>query len=167
MVFCMTLSVSHMVVEEVWQFIEVCSISLCTALLRSHHCISVRLRSGLWLDHCNTLILFFFRHSVVDLLLCLSCCACFPSWENGLESAFDPLRQLLDTHLLLIKVLCYLLINDYTARLYNHVYKTSVDSCKVLLGTCGTALFITGEEWLEIDLLETISDHPSAIKTLI
>ena len=33
--------------------------------------ISTRLRSGLWLDHFKTLILFFFTHSVVDLLLCL------------------------------------------------------------------------------------------------
>lgn len=33
--------------------------------------------SGLWLGHCNTLMLFFFGHSVVDLLLSLgklSCC---------------------------------------------------------------------------------------------
>lgn len=33
--------------------------------------------SGLWLGHCNTLMLFFIGHSVADLLLCLgklSCC---------------------------------------------------------------------------------------------
>ena len=59
------------------QLIEVCSIGLCTALWRSHHSISVRLRSGLWQDHCNTLILFFFTHSVVDLLLCLGSLSCW------------------------------------------------------------------------------------------
>lgn len=42
---------------------------LCTALLRSRHRISVVLRSGLELGHCNTF--FFFSHLVVDLLLCL------------------------------------------------------------------------------------------------
>ena len=50
---------------------------VCTSLLRSSHTVPIRLRSGLWLEHCNQLILFFFRHSVVDLLLCLgslSCC---------------------------------------------------------------------------------------------
>ena len=36
------------------QLIEVCSIGLCTALWRSHHSVSVRLRSGLWLDHCTS-----------------------------------------------------------------------------------------------------------------
>ena len=80
-------SVSHMVVEglgcdplffpTLLQIIEVCSIGLCTALLRSHHSILVSLRSGLWLNHCNTLILFFFRHSVVDLLLCLGSLSCW------------------------------------------------------------------------------------------
>lgn len=41
------------------------------ALLRFCHSISVRVRSGLWLGHCNTLILLFFSHSVADLLLWL------------------------------------------------------------------------------------------------
>lgn len=46
------------------------SICLCTALLLSHHSILIRLSSGLWPGHCDALILFFFSHSVVDLLLC-------------------------------------------------------------------------------------------------
>jgi len=43
---------------------------LYTALCGSHHSISISLRSEL-LDHCNTLILLFFRHSVIDFLICL------------------------------------------------------------------------------------------------
>ena len=61
--------------------LRLAGIRLCTALLRSHHSISIRLRSGLWLDHFNTLILFFFRHSGVDLLIflgSLSCCMTQP-----------------------------------------------------------------------------------------
>jgi len=53
------------------------SLCLYSALLRSWCIISVRLRSCLWLGQCNTLILFFFSHSVVDLLVflgSLSCC---------------------------------------------------------------------------------------------
>lgn len=37
--------------------------------LRSHQCISVRLRPGLLLEHCSSLILFFFSQSVADLML--------------------------------------------------------------------------------------------------
>ena len=59
------------------QLIEVCSISLWTALLRSQHSISNRWSSGLWLDHCDTLIIFFFRHSDVDLLPCLGSLSCW------------------------------------------------------------------------------------------
>jgi len=55
-IFCIMSSVSHIVVEE-FTFVSIC---WCTAPLKSRHSISVRLRSGLWLDHCNTLILFFF-----------------------------------------------------------------------------------------------------------
>ena len=70
------LYVSHMVPSfqhcfSSWRF----GGSSCTALLRSHHSISVRLRS--WtLDNCNSLIIFFFRHSAVDLLGLgsVSCC---------------------------------------------------------------------------------------------
>jgi len=50
------------------RFVDIC---LCTPLLKSHHSISVRLRSGLWLGKCNILILVFFSHSVIDLLVCL------------------------------------------------------------------------------------------------
>jgi len=53
---------------------EIC---LWTALLRSHHRNSIRLRSGVWLGHCNILILFFFSHSVINLMVflgTLSCC---------------------------------------------------------------------------------------------
>ena len=43
----------------------------------SHHRISIRLKTWLWLHHCNTSTLFFFRHLIVDLLVLLgsfSCC---------------------------------------------------------------------------------------------
>lgn len=51
-------------------------IEFCTALLKPRNRISNRLRYGLCLDHCNTFILFFFSHSVGDLLCLrsLSCC---------------------------------------------------------------------------------------------
>ncbi len=45
--------------------------------LRSCHSISIGFKSGLWLGHSKTLILFFLSHSEVDLLVCLrslSCC---------------------------------------------------------------------------------------------
>ena len=48
-----------------------------TACLRSCHSISIGFRSGLWLDHSRTFILFLLSHSEVDLLVCfesLSCC---------------------------------------------------------------------------------------------
>ena len=59
------------------QFFEVCSIHLSTALLRSHHSISIRSRCGLWL-HCNTLVLLYFY-----ILIC--CCVwdhCSVSWTS-------------------------------------------------------------------------------------
>lgn len=47
--------------------LEHCSSSSFAAFIyQSHHSISIRLRSGLWLGHCNSS-----THSVVDLLLCL------------------------------------------------------------------------------------------------
>jgi len=48
------------------QFIEVCGHLF---MHSSRHSISVGLRSRLRLGHCNTLILFFFSHSSVDLLV--------------------------------------------------------------------------------------------------
>ncbi len=45
--------------------------------LRSCHSISIGFKSGLWLGHSKTIILFFLSHSEVDLLVCLgslSCC---------------------------------------------------------------------------------------------
>ncbi len=45
--------------------------------IRSCHGISIRIKSGLWLGHSKTFILFFLSHSEVDLLVCLgslSCC---------------------------------------------------------------------------------------------
>ena len=47
------------------------------ACLRSFHSISVEFKSGLWLSHSITFILFSLSHAEVDLLLCfrsLSCC---------------------------------------------------------------------------------------------
>jgi len=55
------------------------------ALFRSHHSISMRLRSGLLLGQFNALVLFFFRHSVVGLLLCLGSLSCWwPSFSQAL-----------------------------------------------------------------------------------
>lgn len=59
------------------QLTEVCGhlFTVCTGPFRSHHGISIWLRSGLLMGHCNTLILlFFFNHSVVDFVLCSSSC---------------------------------------------------------------------------------------------
>ena len=71
----------EILVHTSWQqcFSSLTLVGIClhTALLKSHQTISIGLRSGLWLGHCNTLILFFFSHSVVDLLVhlgSLSCC---------------------------------------------------------------------------------------------
>jgi len=63
--------ISLIIVEEFFLTLlyTVVGICICTALLRSHHSISIGLRSGLQLGHCNTLILFFFSHSLVDLLV--------------------------------------------------------------------------------------------------
>jgi len=52
--FCETLSVSHIIEEQLFfttllQFIEVCSIGLCAALLKSHHSISVKV----WTFFCR------------------------------------------------------------------------------------------------------------------
>lgn len=47
---------------DLWSFIYV-ELSQKLAL------ISIRLTSGLWLGHCNTMILFSFSHSVIDFLL--------------------------------------------------------------------------------------------------
>ena len=52
------LSVPQIVVEKCWYTL------LCTALLRYHQNFNQ-------MGHCNTLIIFFLWHSVVDLLLCL------------------------------------------------------------------------------------------------
>ena len=60
-------------------------ICLSTTLLRSHHSVLTSLRSGLYLAHYNTLIRFFFRHSVADLLLCLGSLSCWwPSFSQAL-----------------------------------------------------------------------------------
>lgn len=47
---------------DLWSFIYV-------GLSQKLALISIRLTSGLWLGHCNTMILFFFSYSVIDLLL--------------------------------------------------------------------------------------------------
>lgn len=49
---------------------KIVHMQISTALLRYHHSISVGLRCGLRLSHYNTLILFFFSKSAVDLMLC-------------------------------------------------------------------------------------------------
>lgn len=67
----MSLSVSHITVEVFWPVLlynissvhwslQVC---LCTTLLESHQNISIRLRSSVWLDHCNSFLCwsFFYR----------------------------------------------------------------------------------------------------------
>ena len=87
------LSYSHIIVQEFFSTLLYNVASVLWTLqhcfmhssLKSHHSISGRLRSGLWLDHCNTLILFFFRHSAVDLLLCLGSLSCWwPSYSHAL-----------------------------------------------------------------------------------
>ena len=50
---------------------------MCMTLFKSFHSLSLGLRSGLWLGHSKRWILFFWSHSVVDLLWCfgsLFCC---------------------------------------------------------------------------------------------
>lgn len=67
----MSLSVSHITVEVFWPVLlynissvhwslQVC---LCTTLLKFHQNISIRLRSSVWLDHCNSFLCrsFFYR----------------------------------------------------------------------------------------------------------
>ena len=56
------------------QFIEICSICLCTALLRSHRCFFNFVEVWTLMDHCSTLIIFFFRLSFPDSLLRSSSC---------------------------------------------------------------------------------------------
>jgi len=79
------LSVSHIVVEEFWPTLlynltsvywGFSGVNFCTALLRSQQSISIRLMSGLWPDRCNIVFLFFFSHSIEDLLLCLGSLYC-------------------------------------------------------------------------------------------
>lgn len=86
----MTLLVSRIVVEEFWPtflFGLVCGHTSCTALLRSRHSSSIELRPGPWLGHCNTLILSFFRYSVVDLLVRLgSLSFCPTQFQQSPES---------------------------------------------------------------------------------
>ena len=93
----MTSSVSHIVVDEhffttLFQFIEICghlSMHSSRKVLSQHF---NWVKSGLWLGHHETSILFFFSHSVVDLLVCLgslSCCTTqfWPSrscWTDGI-----------------------------------------------------------------------------------
>lgn len=67
MIFCLTLLVSHIAVEQL--LYNTTSVHLrafvYTQLSRLHHSISIRLRSGLWLGGCITVILFVFSQSVV------------------------------------------------------------------------------------------------------
>lgn len=63
-----------------------CAFLLCTALIKTNHIISIIVRSGLQLVHCNILILFFFSCSAVDSLLCLgslSYCPTSFSWRTN------------------------------------------------------------------------------------
>lgn len=61
-----------------WRILAHSSLPHCSSVLQSHHSIiSLSLRCGLWLDYCNTLIFFFFSHSVVGLLLCLGSPSCW------------------------------------------------------------------------------------------
>lgn len=53
------------------QLFEDCKHLFIYSSLKVLHRISVKLRSALWLGHCNTLILLLFRHSVEDFLVCL------------------------------------------------------------------------------------------------
>ena len=55
------------------------------AHLRSCHSISIGFRSGLWLDHSRTFILFLLSHSEVGLLVCFGSLSC---WVSQLHLSF-------------------------------------------------------------------------------
>ncbi len=62
--------------------------------LRSCHSIPIGFKSGLWLGHSKTLILFFWSHSEVDLLVCLgSLSCCITQVRLSLRSQTDVLLQ--------------------------------------------------------------------------
>ncbi len=62
--------------------------------LRSCHSISIGFKSGLWLGHSKTLILFFLSHSEVDLLVCLgSLSCCITQVRLSLRSQTDFLKE--------------------------------------------------------------------------
>lgn len=74
-IFCITLSVSHVVVEDLWPTLLSSMASgfflglqeLVHAALSWSHCsFLIHLRCGLWEDRCSTLTLFFMSRSVVD-----------------------------------------------------------------------------------------------------
>ncbi len=54
--------------------------------LRSCHSISIRFKSGLWLGHSKTLILFFLSHSEANLLVCFGSL----SWGHKLTAGHSP-----------------------------------------------------------------------------
>jgi len=67
---------AHYSLQRCFSSVTFAGIRLCTTILRSRHGISVRLRSGLGLNHCNIMILFFFSHSAVNLLLWMGSLSC-------------------------------------------------------------------------------------------
>lgn len=65
--------------QHCFSFLWLVGICFCRALLRPHHIVSIRLKSGLWLRCCN---MSFFSLCVVNLLLCLG------SWCKGIKVWF-------------------------------------------------------------------------------
>lgn len=71
--------------EHCFRSLRFVGICVCIALLKWHH-ISVKVKSGLWLRHWNTWILFFFRRSAVVLGIIILFGTGFSCWTDGLRS---------------------------------------------------------------------------------
>lgn len=71
--------------EHCFGSLRFAGICVCIALLKWHH-ISVKVKSGLWLRHWNTWILFFFRRSAVVLGIIILFGTGFSCWTDGLKN---------------------------------------------------------------------------------
>lgn len=71
----MTLSVTHIIVDDCWPTLlyDVTSVHWGLLMYMSHYSISI-IKMWTWKSLCNTQIHYFYRHSVVDFLMCSRYC---------------------------------------------------------------------------------------------
>lgn len=110
--------------QRCFSLVTFAGIRLCSTILRSRHGISVRLKSGLRLNHCNIFTLFFFSHSAVSLLLWML------SFSRGMTQFWSSIICGTDVLIVDSRILCCsekIMVDSKTARFPSYGHKTSTN----------------------------------------